>query len=421
MLKTLAVSIYLTVAVPLQCFQERTLTDIIPLDNNDSVTEDVTLPNCPSGSKINLISYTYCQRNCHFSDGCKIEEEEPLSDAADYFIHQKCSWRERCEHFSSFPMRSPRQKLRTNAIKLTYSCIDQSIPLINICEEGVWIVNGPTYLTIDDNALLVKKCECFVNKGTFSLTINDARFMHHMANMSNCSPAVLLINSEEFTCDPSRDDFGSVFHGKVIPSAINVFISLMPNSGSVSPDMIMLRLTPEEMSQITCHGGTKELSSTQKPTMQTSTRLSSKLGLQTVTTLPLPDTTITRCPQDGSLSNIERVCYIVVIFVLLLLVFRVQIRETYQRLLRWWHSRLWGSSVQEMNMSSIASDEKENDENGSNTVVDLLTTKDNVCSVKSSDKQAEPKERLTRLESQTNTKDSEKPNDEIPFLPEPNI
>lgn len=401
--------------IPSQCYETRILTDVIPLNNDNSLTGDATIPNCPSGSKIYLRSYTYSLRNCHYVDGCHIEYEEPLSNAAEYLLYQSCSWREKC-HNLSFPMRSSEQKQNTNSVRVTYSCIEQRTLLINICEKSVRTVTQHTFLTIADNDLSLGKCECFINKGKFSLTIDDARLMNHMTN--SCSSAVLLINSEEFACDSSKEDFGSVFRRQTVPSATNVFLSVKPNSVSVSPDMILLRLAPDVRSKITCFGQKSNTNSTPKFSMIPLTSWSSQADVQTIPTSPLPNNT--RCPKRGNFSCKEPVVHIVAIVVLsvgvaimsLVLIFMYQSQKKLQKKL----NRLPKEpSIQTHDLEQETNQTNsiicsENAEDDSSPVVDIKIANETVRSIKCVGKRQTPEELQTLMsELQGNTKKHEDP------------
>ena len=114
---------------------------------------------------------------------------------------------------------------------------------INMCENKVTHFSDTVYLVADDKATLFKECQCFVNKGNFSMNISDLRLTNK--NGLGCSLSVLLINSNGYECDQASGSFGSVFNTNVIRSSVNAFISVALNSTTVTPDSIVITITAE--------------------------------------------------------------------------------------------------------------------------------------------------------------------------------
>lgn len=111
-----------------------------------------------------------------------------------------------------------------------------------MCEDGVTYFNDTVYVTSANTAELFEKCECFVNRDTFSLTVTDLRLTTHG---DQCSSATVFVNSNAFACDAQEGGFGSVFHRGMIRSATNAFISVKFSSKPISPDRIFISLTPK--------------------------------------------------------------------------------------------------------------------------------------------------------------------------------
>ena len=114
---------------------------------------------------------------------------------------------------------------------------------INICENKVTHFSDTVYLVADDKAALFKECQCFVDKGSFSMNISDLRLTNK--NGHGCSLSVLLININEYECAEASGSFGSVFNTNVIRSSVNAFISVALNSTTVTPDSIVITITAE--------------------------------------------------------------------------------------------------------------------------------------------------------------------------------
>ena len=61
-----------------------------------------------------------------------------------------------------------------------------------------------------------------------------------------CSDASFFVNSNHYMCQPESESYGAVF-GKLIQDDMphGAFISLVPNSDTVLPEMVWIQLTPE--------------------------------------------------------------------------------------------------------------------------------------------------------------------------------
>ena len=96
--------------------------DITLYVNDDgSVQKTQKLPDCSPG-KINIIESSYCRREWYDYYGCPTNSKESFSQAAEYQLHQMCSWRERCLDGLKFPFKSFAQNKRTNAVNIKYTC-----------------------------------------------------------------------------------------------------------------------------------------------------------------------------------------------------------------------------------------------------------------------------------------------------------
>ena len=114
---------------------------------------------------------------------------------------------------------------------------------VDICTTKDLEFNKPTYLIATNTTRFFKECRCFVNKGHFLLNVTDLRLKS--MNGRNCSPAVLKINGNVFSCDIAQEDYGSTFNNKVLESPKkDLFISIRSLSDETLPDMIWLTLIP---------------------------------------------------------------------------------------------------------------------------------------------------------------------------------
>lgn len=114
--------------------------------------------------------------------------------------------------------------------------------LFNMCEKAEMKFNDTLYITTNDSVSNFKTCECFLNMGRCSVTI-DALIMTS-GKGNKCSTVELHINSNIFSCNASRDDFGYVINRKVYTAEKNVFLSTK-NLGNEPPDLIKISVIPE--------------------------------------------------------------------------------------------------------------------------------------------------------------------------------
>lgn len=222
----------------------------IGLKSDGSLIDSEFVPKCGPDQKIHLVSYMNHELQCNFTDGCSSVFEEPLRPAEAVHLHQMCSMKEKCTNLS-FSLRSEIQEKRSNSIIIRYECVDQ-LRLVNICEKTERTFTDAVYLTSLDIKESFKECQCFVNSGQFSIIIIDVRLNNNMDN--KCSPATLHINDKEYLCDENKDDYGAVFTKSPGKPLRNSYISLVQNSKTNLPEMVMIKLQPERSLRIICEG-----------------------------------------------------------------------------------------------------------------------------------------------------------------------
>lgn len=116
--------------------------------------------------------------------------------------------------------------------------------LVNICRKTERTFSASVYLTSVDMNEPFTECPCFVNsRRLFSLSVTDLRLKDNRDN--KCSPAVLHISDVEFRCEETRKDYGAVFSNSPGDPLSSAFISLVQNSKTSLPDMVLIILQPE--------------------------------------------------------------------------------------------------------------------------------------------------------------------------------
>lgn len=81
-------------------------------------------------------------------------------------------------------------------------------------------------------------CQCTIDRGAFALSLHDLRLK--IKGKDECSSATLHINKHEFSCVPSRLDFGSEF-GRIFHHQMkNAYINFGYNSEDVVPEMVWI-------------------------------------------------------------------------------------------------------------------------------------------------------------------------------------
>lgn len=239
---------------PALCYEIKNVeTRKIPLylENNGELDVSTQIPNCGPSSKIFLNSYTYNRLQCS-RDACNSVYEEALSQTTVYQLHQNCSLREKCENLN-FPVPTSLRNLSTTeflAVIIQYQCLGD-YTILNMCEKHKRNFTDTLYLTFEYYTKNLKECRCWVNMGAFTLTIMDLRLKTRYED--TCSRAKFFINGHLYTCDLQSNSYGAKFAEKVRAGLpLGAFISLVPNLKL--PEMVWLALTPEEASEIECHG-----------------------------------------------------------------------------------------------------------------------------------------------------------------------
>ena len=92
------------------------------LNSDGTLKYTSKIPNCGSGGKIFLISYSYQQIQC--DTDCYSVHEEPLLPNDIMLLHETCSMREKCQNLT-FGVRTEEQKNRTNSVKITFQCLGE--------------------------------------------------------------------------------------------------------------------------------------------------------------------------------------------------------------------------------------------------------------------------------------------------------
>lgn len=221
------------------------------LKRDGSLIDTKNIPQCGSHKIIHLVSYKYQLLQCFYdSYFCSSVHEEPLLPDEKFHLHQMCSLQRQCRNLS-FPHRAEAQRNKAPSIIIRYECIGKK-RLVNICRKTERTFNTSVYLTSVRMKGPFTECPCFVNSKRFSISVTDIRLNDNLKN--ECSPAVLHISEVEFKCDETRKDYGAIFSKSPWDSLSNAYISLVQNSNTSFPDMVLMILQPESSLRLICEG-----------------------------------------------------------------------------------------------------------------------------------------------------------------------
>ena len=110
-----------------------------------------------------------------------------------------------------------------------------------MCEEHTVTFDYTIHLTLDDFTWGYRECQCWVNKGAFSLIIMDLRLKSRCDGQ--CTTIEMLIDNNRYACDsgPVFEEMVTLIN-KLEP---NAFISLLMGSGTSMPEMVRVAVIPE--------------------------------------------------------------------------------------------------------------------------------------------------------------------------------
>ena len=115
-----------------------------------------------------------------------------------------------------------------------------------MCEKHKFYFSDTLHLVFNDGARNMQECVCWVNEGTFILTIVDFRL--NIRNERRCSMTKIFIGNQHYECNSQTNTFGSVFRNKLIDNIkIGAYISFNLNSTDGLPEMLWIKLSPESM------------------------------------------------------------------------------------------------------------------------------------------------------------------------------
>lgn len=90
----------------------------ISLDSDGNLIHPSKVPDCGSGRKIFLISYSYQQIQCDYD--CHTVHKEPLLPADTMLLHEMCSMKETCNNLSF-----TKKPGEFNSVKLKFQCLSK--------------------------------------------------------------------------------------------------------------------------------------------------------------------------------------------------------------------------------------------------------------------------------------------------------
>ena len=114
-----------------------------------------------------------------------------------------------------------------------------------MCEKYEVNFNDRLHLIFNSHAKSFKECQCWVNKGKFSLIIMDLRL--NMRNKDQCADTKMVINKDHYLCNASSDSYGAIFgetfkfNADLPPDALIALVS----DSSTPPEMVWIELIPE--------------------------------------------------------------------------------------------------------------------------------------------------------------------------------
>ena len=90
------------------------------INKDGSVSDLFQLLRCSDGARINLLSYSILNEDCHSNTNCDVK----LSPAQQLYIHQQCSLKESCKAMD-FPINDARSAVDgwNHFLKVKYECL----------------------------------------------------------------------------------------------------------------------------------------------------------------------------------------------------------------------------------------------------------------------------------------------------------
>ena len=100
-----------------------------------------------------------------------------------------------------------------------------------------------------NNSVNYKACDCQIkgNNSSFSVRISDVRLKS--ATDGTCIQNQLYAISQTFTCNDTKEDYGSVFNHIWNENMAELMIKFDTSASTVEPEMIYFAITPTGMMQ----------------------------------------------------------------------------------------------------------------------------------------------------------------------------
>lgn len=119
---------------------------------------------------------------------------------------------------------------------------------VDICSSKTKVDDKPVHLWYRNNinsAVKYKTCSCHIEGegGNFSVAASDIRLMSVKGR--TCSPVQIYVNDQTFTCDKTKEDYGSVFLQTVNTNVAQYLLKMYTGNFTMEPKMIHFVISPE--------------------------------------------------------------------------------------------------------------------------------------------------------------------------------
>lgn len=249
------------------CRTSSSITSVVHLSVDGSVTSESKLPECSVGGHIHLLSHDFEKASCSTDEICSM----PLTPEAQILLHRMCSFRERCTNTTKrFPIGTDQIATR---LTVHYRCLDHFSTYVDMCTNTTKKVDDTiqvlTTRTIEES----EKCFCTLTGERFTILITDVRLMSPGKN--HCSSVELEIGFNSYACNKTLKGSGSAFN-KVVGerlSATNILVNNIPET--FLPEKIWLTIQPEGSIRIKCNNIPRKVVATSTTQDFTSSSLTS--------------------------------------------------------------------------------------------------------------------------------------------------
>ena len=123
---------------------------------------------------------------------------------------------------------------------------DKDLEVLDMCGHHKMDFTDEIHLVFNGTRRNLKECQCWVNKGAFTLIIKELRLIEK--NGGECSESTLMISTKHYTCDAQVDKHhGEMikFEGSSADASADAFISLVFGDSGTPPERVNITLKPD--------------------------------------------------------------------------------------------------------------------------------------------------------------------------------